>query len=130
MLTICKPIEWDISARKIRMVSYKFAITQEGVYPFRDKKNWPENTQKQPALFFPSVYSFLDADEWSLLKFDNDEAAEVVAKLDLQARTPAYTSTRLFERKAEPSNSGFGAMPTAVPNLGSLVETSALRVAV
>ena len=39
-------------------------------------------------LFFPSLYSFLDAEEWSLYKFDKDEAAEAIAKIDTGARLP------------------------------------------
>ena len=42
---------WDLTDRKIRLVSFNFTICHEGYYPFLDKKNWAPEFLADLSLF-------------------------------------------------------------------------------
>jgi len=71
---------WDIEKRKVREISYNFAVISEGYFPFRDRKTWPEVQEKIPVHFFPTFESFVDKNEWKLFGFSKEQEAEVIKK--------------------------------------------------
>ena len=51
---------FDIHAQKIKEISFAFVVLSEGFYPFKEKKNWPEEGEEQPFLFFPTFDTLLE----------------------------------------------------------------------
>ena len=94
---------WDFSDKKIRVVSYCFAVCHEGFYPFKDKTNWPPESVGGPSSFAPSIKSILDSGEWLAYGFTEEETDEVLSKIPIPAsdekfesETPPYTGGSEF----------------------------------
>ena len=49
---------WDFETKSIRSVSYNFTICHERFYPFRDRKNWPPESELDPMNFSPMWMEF------------------------------------------------------------------------
>ena len=60
---------WDLKEKKVREVSFYFTVVSEGFFPFKNKKNWPEEEEKEPTSFFPTFETFLRGEEWKLFRF-------------------------------------------------------------
>ena len=70
---------YDFEAKKIRAISFSFAIVQEGFFPFRSRKDWEKDWEGEPVTFYPTRESVLDEKEWGGFDFDSEEEAEVLS---------------------------------------------------
>ena len=69
---------WDLSAQKIREVSFAFTIVQEGFFPLRDKKQWAQTFLSDPTNFYPDEKAVLLKREWERFGFDEEDAEEAL----------------------------------------------------
>ena len=100
---------YDFEAKKIRQISFSFAIVQEGFFPFRNRKEWEKDWGEEPVSFYPTRESVLDEKEWEGFGFSGEEEGEVLSGDTFlftlsDAKSSEYPSTRgkSFEPKILP----------------------------
>ena len=71
---------WDITARKLREISFNFSVVSEGFYPFKEKCNWPDDTTQLPSSFYPTFHTFLDEEEWRRYEFTPEQEKEIMTR--------------------------------------------------
>src|SRR3954471_868509 len=74
---------------KIREVSFYFTVVSEGFFPFKIRKNWPDQEEKEPINFYPKT--FLNKEEWQLFRFTPEEEKEILKKRMTEIHPPALT---------------------------------------
>jgi hypothetical protein len=104
---------WDLQNSNVKLISYNFTICHEGFYPFREKKNWPENSDLIPIRFSPVMDGVLSITEWKKYDFDRTQAEEILASApDLLVDAP-----EIPEAKHEPEEKSAYSEPQPEPQL-------------
>ena len=84
---------WDLKEKKVREVSFYFTVVSEGFFPFKNKKNWPEEEEKEPTSFFPTFETFLRGEEWKLFRFSPEEEKDALRHQGILEVPPVRSHT-------------------------------------